>query len=599
MDQGFAKAGTALALFALLSACAARRAEERRAQEAARLHNNFHRSFEETLELDAVFASEIGDDRYNDRLNNFLSPEFRERKRRHHQRWLDEVRLIDESLLSRQDRLSREIFVLEQEKELDGLRFPSHLLPVSQLFSVPSLFAKIASGRGDHPFRSERDYRDFLSRIEAWVPVSRQIITNLRQGMRQGVVQPRVLIEKALPELESLATGEIEESLFYGPLERLPEGMDEAARERLRDEYATALREQLQPSYRAIYDFVRDEYLPACRETVGMWALPEGRAWYAHRIRVQTTTDRGAEEIHRLGRREVERLRGEMVRVVEEAGFGGTLEEFLHHLETDPRFYFTDPEDLLQAYRDVRPVVEARLPELFDLAPRTDYEILPVPAVYAAQAPAAIYDQGSADGTRPAAFYVNTSNLPTRPSYQIEALFLHEASPGHHFQGSVIRGLEELPAFRRYLSLNAYFEGWALYAESLGWELGLYRDPYQRYGQLHLELLRAMRLVVDTGLHHYGWSADEAVAYMTRHSSLSRDEATVEVERYIAWPAQALGYTLGKLTISGLRSDAERQLGDRFDVKAFHREILVDGPLPLEVLEAKVGEWIAASKDAG
>ena len=593
MPRRIESARTLIAALALLPACSAEVPDRTAEEETKRFHDLLHQAFEETLQLDAVLASEIGDDRYNDRLNNFLSEEFRERKRRHHERWLAEVERVDPSLLSTQDRLSREIFVLEQEIALEGLRFPTHLLPVSQLFSVPSLFAKIASGGGDHPFRDEKDYRDFLSRIDAWVPVADQIIANLREGIERGVVQPRVLIESALPELESLASGAAESSVFYGPLERLPDDIDGAARAALHDEYLTAIRERLQPSYRAIYEFVRDEYLPACRETLGTSSLPDGEAWYAHQIRVRLTSGLAADDIHRIGLREVARIRAAMSEILRDTGFTGTLEEFFQFVETDERFYFGSAEELLRAYRERRPTVEAHLPELFDIFPETDYQILPVPAVYADQAPAAIYDAGTPDGSRPAAIYINTSNLPTRPSYQIEALLLHEASPGHHFQSAIARRLDELPRFRRYLSLNAYSEGWGLYAESLGRELGLYTDPYQRYGQLHNELLRAMRLVVDTGLHSREWSLEEAIAYMTANSSITTDEARVEVERYISWPAQALGYMLGKLTISNLRSEAERELGERFDVRDFHRQILIDGPLPLEVLERKVRGWLA------
>jgi uncharacterized protein (DUF885 family) len=374
-----------------------------------------------------------------------------------------------------------------------------------------------------------------------------------------------------------------------------PDGIPAAERERLRSAYAAAIRDEIVPAHRRLRDFVRDEYLPKTRSTVSWSALPDGQAWYAFHAQEHTTTSMTAEEIHRLGLGEVARILGEMDQVRRAVGFKGDLQAFFAFLETDPQFYFTRGDDLVQGYRDLKVRIDAALPRLFSVFPKADYQVREVEPFRAQSAAGAFYQAPSADGSRPGIFYVNTFNLKAQPKFGMETLSLHEASPGHHFQSTIQQELENLPRFRRFGGdYTAYVEGWALYAEYLGKELGLFTDPYQWFGRLNDEQLRAMRLVVDTGLHAKGWTREQAIRYMLDNSTLAETDVVSEVERYIAWPGQALGYKVGDLRIQGLRKRAEAALGPAFDLRDFHREVLSDGAVPMDVLEAKVDRWIAA-----
>jgi uncharacterized protein (DUF885 family) len=376
----------------------------------------------------------------------------------------------------------------------------------------------------------------------------------------------------------------------------MPESFPAAERERLTAAYRARIAQDVLPAYRRLRDFVRDEYLPRSRDTVGYAALPDGRAWYAFLVKASTTTDLSPDRIHEIGLEEVTRIRAEMEVVKKQVGFEGDLSAFFKWLREDPRFYYSDPEALLAGYRDLQKKVNALLPRLFDVFPKADYEVRPVEAFRARSMSGAQYMAGTPDGRRPGVFYVNTYDLKAQPKYGMETLSLHEASPGHHFQISIAQEVTSLPKFRRFGGYVAFDEGWALYAESIGKELGVFTDPLQWYGRLSDELLRAMRLVVDTGIHAKGWSREQAIRYMMETSSMAESDVVAEVERYIAVPGQALGYKVGQLAITDLRREAERELGPRFDVKAFHRQVLVDGALPLDVLRTKLREWIAAEK---
>jgi uncharacterized protein (DUF885 family) len=379
----------------------------------------------------------------------------------------------------------------------------------------------------------------------------------------------------------------------------MPESFPAADRERLTAAYRAAIVGEVLPAYRRLRDFVRDEYLPRCRDTAGYAALPDGRAWYAHRVKASTTTDLTPDQIHEIGLREVARIRSDMEAVKAQVGFQGDLAAFFKWLREDPRFYYASADDLLAGFRELQKKVNALLPREFDVFPRADYEVRAVEAFRAKSMAGGEYMPGTPDGKRPGVFYVNTYNLKAQPKYGMETLSLHEASPGHHFQISIAQEVTDLPKFRRFNGYVAYAEGWALYSESIGKELGMFTDPFQYYGRLSDELLRAMRLVVDTGIHAKGWTRDEAIRYMRETSSMAESDVVAEVERYIAVPAQALGYKVGQLAITELRHEAERALGPRFDVKAFHRQVLVDGALPLDVLRTKIREWVAAEKARG
>jgi uncharacterized protein (DUF885 family) len=419
----------------------------------------------------------------------------------------------------------------------------------------------------------------------------------MREGAAKGVVQPRPVMEKVLVQLEAMVVPQAKDSQYFTPVKQFPASFSAADRARLTAEFTRTLDTTVLPAYRRLRDFVRDEYLPQTRSSVGWTALPDGQAWYGYYVQEHTTTNMTPDEIHALGLGEVKRILGEMDKVRQQVGFEGNLEAFFTFLETDPQFYFTQGSDLLAGYRALKTRIDAALPRLFSVFPKADYEVREVEAFRAESAAGAYYQQPSADGSRPGIFYVNTFNLKAQPKFGMETLSLHEAAPGHHFQVSIQQELDGVPRFRRFGGdYTAYVEGWALYAESLGKELGLFTDPYQWYGRLNDEQLRAMRLVVDTGLHAKGWSREQAIRFMLDNSTMAESDVVSEVERYIAWPGQALGYKVGDLRIQGLRRKAEQALGPKFDLRDFHREVLSDGAVPMDVLEAKVERWIAAQR---
>jgi len=552
--------------------------------------------FEDALALNPVAATYLGDDRYNDRIAIDISPGHRATVRELERRYLAEAEAIDPALLDEEDRLSRALFIHERRRALEGMEFPAELLPVDQLFSLPQVFAMLGSGAGPQPFDSPEDYRKFMRRMDDFAVWVDQAIANMRIGMERGIVQPRVVTEKIIAQLEALHGDDPAGTLFWGPIDALPDGLDADEATRLVAEYRERLEGTLLPAYARLATFLRGEYLQASRDSVAWTALPGGEAWYAYHVRRQTTTDMSVEDIHRLGLSEVARILAEMDGVRREVGFDGTLNEFFEYLKSDPRFFFDSPAEVLDAYLELKERIDAALPALFSDFPESDYELREVEAYRAESFPAASYQPPSADGTRPGIFYVNTFNLRAQPRYGTETLSLHEASPGHHFQVAIKQEMDHLPRFRRFSHYNAYGEGWALYTESLGKALGLFTDPYQYYGRLNDEQLRAMRLVVDTGLHAFGWSREQAIAYMLENSSLAATDVIAEVERYIAWPGQALGYKIGEIAIRGLRDEAERALGDRFDLKAWHSMALRGGELPLDVLAERNARWIEAQR---
>ena len=569
-------------------------------QESSRLNDLFERYFEEYLELHPVSATYIGDNRYNDRIANDLGPEWRARWHAVNERYLAEIRRIDPATLGGEDRVSWEVFVRERSRQLEGERFPDYLLPIDQHGGLATLMPMLGSGRNAQPFATTKDYEAWLGRLGGFPVWVDQAIANMREGVQKGVVQPRVVMERLLPQLDDLLVEKPEDSLFWSPLANFPEGVPAADRPRLEAAYRRAIAEQVLPAYRRLRDYVRDEYLPKCRTSIAWTALPDGEAWYQYYVSEHTTTDMGAQQIHDIGVAEVKRILGEMDGVRRTVGFQGDLPAFFDHLESDPRFYFTNGADLIEGFRVLKQRIDAALPKLFSVFPKADYEIREVEAYRAASAAGGSYQRPSADGSRPGIFYVNTYNLKAQPKFGMETLSLHEASPGHHFQIAIQQELTGLPKFRRFGGhYTAFVEGWALYAEYLGKELGMFTDPYQWFGRLNDEQLRAMRLVVDTGIHALGWSRDQAIQFMLDNSTLARTDVESEVDRYISWPGQALGYKIGDLRIQALRHRAEAELGTRFDVRDFHREVLSDGSVPISVLEAKIDRWVKESVPAG
>ena len=548
--------------------------------------------FERHLELNPLRATRIGDDRYNDRFANNLGPEHRTATTAVNNEFLARLLELDAGELEGQDVVTYGSFKLSREMELEADQYPSYLQPISQRANFATSFVQLGGGSNLHPFKTVKDYDDFLDRIDGFLVLADQAIDNMRMGMEQGVVQPRVLMEQALPQLGSQIVSSAEESGFYTPVKNMPEDFSDADRARLETAYREAIENKIIPTYEKLHNFVREEYMGKTREAVSLTALPNGEAWYAYRVRLITTTDLNPDQIHQIGLDEVSRIHDEMQAVMQEVNFEGDLQAFFEFLNTDDQFYYDEPEQLIQGYRDMSDDISSLAPKLFNVFPKAGFEVRRVEAFRERAAGGASYTAGTPDGSRPGVFYANTYNIKARPKWTMESLFLHEAIPGHHFQRSIQQEVEDMPRFRRFGGYSVYSEGWGLYAEALGKELGVYTDPYQYFGMLNGELWRAIRLVSDTGLHAKGWSRQDALDYMFANSAVSEPRARSEVDRHIAVPGSVLAYKIGQLKIQELRTRAEERLGNNFDIRAFHTEVLIDGPLPLNLLDAKINRWI-------
>jgi uncharacterized protein (DUF885 family) len=586
-----------VALLAILTACGGRDADDAAiptstegAEELSALVEEY---FDRTLEMNPLFATSIGDDRFDDRLANTISPEFLQQSEAMDREFLERVLAIDPEQLGEQDRLTYDTFRWSREMDVAGYEFPGYLQPINQFYSMPNTFVQLGSGSSVHPFKTVKNYEDFLSRIDDFVVIVDQSIENMKIGMEQGVVQPTILMEKVLPQLESQITDDIESSNFYTPVKDMPEDFSDEDRARLTVAYRDAIANKVIPAYQRLDNFIGDDYLSATRESVGISELPDGEAWYAWLVRLRTTTELTPAEIHQIGLDEVARIHGEMLGVMEEVGFEGDLQDFFDFLNTDDRFYFDEPEQLIQGYRDMEARVRSLTPALFDVTPNTGFEVRAVEPFRERSASGGSYRRGTPDGSRPGVFFANTYDIKARPKWAMESLFLHEAIPGHYFQIEVQQELEGVPRFRRFGGYTAFSEGWGLYAESLGKELGMYTDPYQYFGALNAELWRAIRLVVDTGLHSKGWSRQDVLDFMYANSASKPARAVSEAERYMAIPGQALAYKIGQLKIRELRTRAEEMLGENFNVVDFHTLVLSQGAMPLTLLEQRVDRWIA------
>ena len=465
-------------------------------------------------------------------------------------------------------------------------------MPVDHLFGQHVTFANFSSG-GMAPYRSVKDYDDGLTRIDGFVIWVDRAIARMREGMQARRVPPRLVAQRVLAQLDEALAAPVDSSPYFEPIRKLPDEIAPEQRARLTQAYRQAIDERIRPAYDKLARFVRHEYLPATRTgTPGVGALPGGKAWYDHQIETMTTLRIGADAIHRLGIAEVARIRTEIERTARRMGFRGNLRALFDHLKDDARYKFASEAALLEAYRAMAQRVDRSIGTLFERMPRSTLEIKPVPKELEGSVAGASYQVGTPDGERPGVFYVNTSDLPARTSTRVTALYLHEGIPGHHLQGSLAQEARVLPPLLRFSWNVGYGEGWALYAEQLGHEMGLYDDPVQLLGALDMEIFRAARLVVDTGLHAKAWPRERAVAYMVENTSLERAFCENEIDRYIAWPAQATGYKLGEIAIRRLRRKAEGALGKRFDLKRFHAQVLDTGAIPLEVLAMKIGAWI-------
>ena len=498
--------------------------------------------------------------------------------------------------LSAEDRLTYDVFawILDDEREAlaPGIAEAFQFLPIDQFFGPHLSFAREMAWRGEYPFTAAREYERAIRRMADFARWIGQAIVNMREGARRGITQPRIVIERMIPEIEALANPDLETSLFLSPVRNMPAAISGPERESIAARYRAAVAGEVIPAYAALRDFLTDEYLPMARGEAGLSAMPGGRQLYLYLVRDQTTERLSPGAIHALGLAEVARITAEMETVKAAAGFPGTLAEFREFLREDPRFKFASEAEMLAAFEGVRDRALMRLDTLFGTLPRARVEFRPIEDYAAPSKAAAEYAPPSGNGARPGIVYLNTYDLAARPTYTVEALALHEAVPGHHLQLALSASNRALPRIRRYGGFTAYVEGWALYAEGLGEELGFYRDPYSEFGRLSFDAWRASRLVIDTGIHWLGWTREEAIAYLLAHTALGETDAAAEVERYIALPGQALAYKIGQKKFSGLRARAQGELGDKFDIRRFHDAVLSGGAMPLPILEARMDHWI-------
>ena len=556
-----------------------------------RLHAIFRAEWEWALENSPTWASHLGDLRYNDRWPD-VSLAAIEKRHAHRQEVLKQLATIDREALSEADEINYRLFRREYELEVEEHPYGWHLLPLTQRGGIQDASSLADSLRFDRV----GDYQDWLARLRALPVYIDQTIALMQEAVEARMVHPKVVMRRVPPQIERQIVDHPAESLFFKPFRTFPDGVEPGDRKRLVEAAKLAITEDVVPAYRRMLEFFQQEYLPACFDEVGIWQMPRGGELYALKARQFTTTNLTPKQIHEIGLKEVERIRGEMDKVLRQIEWQGTFQEFLKHLRTDPKFYYNDPDDLLREYRAVSKRIDPELVKLFRRLPRMPYGVEPIPMHLAPDTTAAYYRRPAADGSRAGTYFVNLYKPESRPKYEIEVLSVHEAVPGHHLQIALAMELEDLPKFRRYSGYTAYVEGWALYSESLGEELGLYQDPYSKFGQLTYEMWRAVRLVVDTGIHCFRWTRQEAIDYLLANTAKTTLDVENEVDRYITWPGQALAYKIGELKIRELRARAARELGEKFDVRGFHDVVLSGGAVALDVLEANVDAWIAAAK---
>ena len=553
--------------------------------------------WEENLQANPMLATRIGDNRFNDRYGAVTSAEQRATTKRIAEKYLARTAAYDPATLPAEDRISYDLLRYNLQRSLDALAFPSHLTPINQMFGMHLLFAQLGSGRASQPFRTVKDYENWLARAASFPAVIDGWIADMREGLKQGVLLPKALVLPMLPQFDNLSSDDLDKNVYMSPVKKFPAGVSEDDQKRLSAAFSKMVREQMAPAHRRLLAFMRDTYLPASRDSVGLSALPNGQAWYAYQARSATTTDLNPQAIHQIGLNEVARIRTLFETAKERVGFKGSLKEFFVHLNTAPELRFKTREEIQAAYESLRPRVDAKIPAYFGRIPKMPFEIRPVEAFREVAFAPAAYSSGLADGSRPGIFYFNAYQPETRTRFTTTAFYVHEAIPGHHFESSLSIEHPSLPAFRRFGGSTAYGEGWGLYSELLGEEMGLYDDPWQYIGRLSAEIWRAVRLVVDTGVHAKGWTREQSIAYFLENVPQGEGVAAQEVDRYIGIPGQALSYKIGEIKIRELRARAEKTLGKKFDVREFHDEILSHGSVPLSVLEAAVMRWLGG-KDA-
>lgn len=542
-----------------------------------------------TLEQSPLFATQVGVREFNDRLSSVTLEDYANRLQMQRQ-FLERLLAIDRSSLSAVDRTNYDLFERSKRSSIAELEFRMYLMPISSRSGFHVGFPDMPKRV---PLVSVEDYENYISRLLAFSAYADQHMALMRVGMAEGFTVPAISLRGYEESINPHIVEDPDESLLNEPFEEFPDAISETDRARLAEAGRSAIATSVVPAYRAFLAFMRDEYVPAAREDIAASSLPDGRAFYEHRIRRFTTLDLTPRQVHETGLAEVARIRAEMEAIIADVGFEGSFAEFVDYLRTDSAFYAATPEALMRETAYVLKRMDGRLPSLFKTLPRMPYGIRPVPDFIAPKTSTAYYSRPAGDGTRAGFYYINTYDLPSRPLYEIEALSLHEAVPGHHLQLAIQQELEGLPEFRRFSGFTAFVEGWALYAERLGLEVGFYEDPFSDFGRLTYEMWRACRLVVDPGMHYLGWSRQQAIDFMAENTALSLHNITTEVDRYITWPGQAVAYKTGELQIRELRERAETELGDRFDVREFHDVVLREGAVPLDMLAANVDAWIA------
>ncbi len=561
--------------------------------------NNY---YTESLDLNPMSATYYGDKGYNGLLRNNLTQSFKLEEKAFYTKYLDLLKSCDSSNFSELDRLNYEVLKWQCNIMLEGLKFHQELMPVSQIAaddcttSLHITIGQLATGTGAQPFNTVKDYYDWLSRLDGFVVWCDTAVENMKTGIKKGYVLPRVLAERVIPQLEELIKGSYSENLFYKPLLSFPAKFSETEKVKLKKAYSEKIQTKIIPVLTRLYLFFKNDYLPHCRESSGIADLPDGKEFYSYLIKLHTTATLGADEIFDLGNKEVERITKEMEHVKEQAGYNGSLISFFDFVRKNKNLMpYKTPEEVIDHFKNIHEIVESNIKNLFDFVPRTRFEIRRTEA-FREKSASAEYIPASLDGSRPGIFYVPVPDAPQYNIFYDESLFLHEAIPGHHFQGSIQQEDTTQTKFHRTLWYDAYGEGWALYSESLGKDLGLYKDPYLYFGMLSEEMHRAIRLVVDVGIHSKGWTREQAIKYSLEHEAETESSITAEIERYMAWPGQALSYKLGQLKITELRGKTQQVLGDKFDIRKFHHQILESGNLPLVLLENKINRWIEQEK---
>ncbi len=564
------------------------------AQDAAkRLHALFDHEWDWRMREYPLFATSVGDHRFDDKLPD-VTPAAENRRMQQNDGFLAELRLIDRNTLSTDDRINYDMFKAQLEERRDSHRFNEQLMPLNADSGFHTDFALMPK---QMPFASPADFDRYIARLRAFPKYMDDTIALMREGIHLGVTIPQESLKGIETSITPLVTDDPTKSALWEPFATIPSGLDAGSRDRIATQGRAAIAESVTPAYRRFLDFMMKEYVPRARTTLGATALPDGQAYYAFLVKKFTTTDVTPEQVHKIGLDQVAQLRAEMEAAIARTGFKGTFPQFLESLRTDPRFYAKTPEELLKDAAYIAKRMDGKLPSLFTHLPRQPYTVAPVPGYLAPKYPAGRYNPNPPDGTEPGYYWVNTYALNTRPLYNLEALTLHEAVPGHHLQIAISYELSNLPNFRRWTYISTFGEGWGLYSEWLGLEAGFYTDPYSNFGRLTYAMWRACRLVVDTGLHTKGWTRQQAIDYLAKNTALSVHECTTETDRYISWPGQALSYKMGELKIRELRARAEKALGPKFDVRRFHDVVIGSGSVPMPVLEQLIDAFIARERE--